>query len=360
MRRGRGVTKAVLGLAAGLLLAGCAEGADPEERAERRTESGAPTAAISPSEDGNDPTDGQPTEEPADEALPPVRDRLSLPAMMRQEPDGGRPRIVRTEVTTDAYTRYEIVYRSGDRRTSGILLRPHGPGPFPAIVLNHGYIDPAVYRTGQGLAREQDALARTGFVVLHTDYGGHAGSDPIGPLERESRLAYTADAVNAVEALRRLRYVDDDRLAMLGRSMGGGITMNALVTQPGLVRAAVLYSSISSDAVENIEHFAGRSDPARLREIYALFGTPRQNPDFYQDLSPRTFFDRITEPVLVHHGTVDGTCPPRWARETQRAMRAAGVRSRLRWYDGEDHAFYDQWSESMDRTIDFLRRELDA
>ena len=45
-------------------------------------------------------------------------------------------------------------------------------------MLNHGYIEPSVYVTGQGLMREQDYLARAGFVVLHTDYRGHAGSDP--------------------------------------------------------------------------------------------------------------------------------------------------------------------------------------
>ena len=62
---------------------------------------------------------------------------------------------------------------------SGVLIRPKGRGPFPAIVLNHGYIEPSIYVTGQGLAREQDALARAGFVVLHTDYRGHAASDPV-------------------------------------------------------------------------------------------------------------------------------------------------------------------------------------
>ena len=69
-------------------------------------------------------------------------------------------------------------------------------------MLNHGYIEPSNYVTGQGLAREQDALARAGFVVLHTDYRGHAASDPVPAPDRETRLGYTRDAVNAVVALR--------------------------------------------------------------------------------------------------------------------------------------------------------------
>ena len=71
-----------------------------------------------------------------------------------------------------------MTYPSGDVTVSGVLLRPRGPGPFPAVVLDHGYIEPSVYVTGQGLMREQDALARDGFVVLHTDYRGHAGVRP--------------------------------------------------------------------------------------------------------------------------------------------------------------------------------------
>lgn len=359
----------VVGCVTALLLSGCSGDADEPAPQDRRTADAtvtgpapsdpAPSDPGWPGEGGTEPSPPGAVESSAAETLPPVRHRLSLPRLMREQPDGGRPRILRTEVTTDAYTRSQVIYRSGDRRTSGVLLRPHGEGPFPAIVLNHGYIDPAVYRTGQGLAREQDALARAGFVVLHTDYGGHAASDPIGRLEQESRLAYTTDAVNAVAALRALPYVDDERLAMLGRSMGGAVTMNALVTHPGLVRAAVLYASVSSELVENIEHFTARSRPDRAQEIYVMFGSPRENPGFYADLSPRTFFDRITEPLLVHHGTADATCPPRWATETQRAMRAAGVRSRLRWYDGEDHAFYARWQDSMDHTIAFLRRQLE-
>ncbi len=277
--------------------------------------SGAPSESAAPDE--------VPGEAPAatEDPLPQVRSPHSLPALMRQAPSGGRPRILRTEYDTDAYTRYDVTYRSDDLTVSGVLIRPRGKGPFPGIVLNHGYIDPSYYVTGQGLAREQDALARAGFVVLHTDYRGHAGSDPVAPTDRETRLGYTRDAVNAVEALGALPYVDATRLAMLGRSMGGGVTMNALVTQPGLVRAAVVYDSVSSRFLDNLEHFTRPGRPEVVEALFGRFGTPAESPRFYRELSPRTYFDRISEPLLVHHGTADATCPPRWARTTQQLMR---------------------------------------
>ena len=319
-------------------------------------DAGASPAGISTGSMSDEPVS---TEAPATDPLPTVHNPVSLPALMREPPDGGRPRILRTEYSTDAYTRYDVTYRSDDLTVSGVLVRPRGTGPFPGIVLNHGYIDPSYYVTGQGLAREQDALARAGFVVLHTDYRGHAASDPAPELDRETRLGYTRDAVNAVAAVKTLPYVDPTRLAMLGRSMGGGVTMDALVTQPGLVDAAVVYDSVSSRFLDNVEHFTRPSRPDAVRALFDRFGTPAETPRFYRELSPRTYFDRISEPLLVHHGTADGTCPPRWARATQRLMRAAGVDSRLRWWAGEDHTFYARWQQAMDVTLQFLRSRLD-
>jgi dipeptidyl aminopeptidase/acylaminoacyl peptidase len=347
----RRTAAALLALA---LAAGCTSDKDAGD-------AGALPSEISTSSISGGPIASEPpgsAASPTAETLPEVHSRVSLPALMREAPSGGKPRILRTEYETPDYARFDVTYRSDELTVSGVLIRPKGPGPFPAIVLNHGYIDPAYYVTGQGLAREQDALARAGFVVLHTDYRGHAGSDPVPAADRETRLGYTRDAVNAVEALKKLTYVDPERLAMLGRSMGGGVTMGALVTQPGLVDAAVIYDSVSSRFLDNVEHFTRPSRPEVVQALFEQFGTPAEAPRFYRELSPRTFFDRITDPVLVHHGTADATCPPRWARTTQRLMRGAGVDSRLRWWPGEDHTFYARWQDSMDETIGFLRQNL--
>ena len=45
----------------------------------------------------------------------------------------------------------------------------------------------------------------------------------------------------------RLPGVDAERVGMLGHSMGGGVTLNALTAMPGLVDAAVLFAPVSGD-----------------------------------------------------------------------------------------------------------------
>lgn len=262
----------------------------------------------------------------------------------------------------EAYTKHFVTYRSNALRISGTLAVPSGRGPFPALVLAHGYIDPAVYVNGQGLMREQDWLARAGYVVLHTDYRNHAASSADPGAERRMRLGYTADVVNAVGSLRRTKDVgvDDDRVGLLGRSMGGGVVYNVLVTQPALVDAAVVYAPVSSSAADNFNRWI-RSDPGRddlSDHILDAYGEPRENRRFWSGVSPRRYFHRITEPVLIHHGTADESCPIAWSRETTRLMKAAGLDVEMLTYPGEPHAFIVDWPLSMQRTTAFFRRHL--
>ncbi len=338
-----------------VLLASCSDSAGPDAPADAAPSSTSPSTMTSPEDPGR-PED--PEALPPRVVLPPVHHRVSLPALMHERFRASRVRQVRVVAETDAYTRSEVTYDSGGVTVSGVLLRPRGPGPFPGIVLNHGHIEPSIYVTGQGLAREQDWLARAGFVVLHTDYRGHAASDPVAPLDRETRLGYTRDAINAVLALEREPYVDPDRMAMLGRSMGGGVTLNALVAYPDLVEAAVIYASVSSRYLDNLRHFTERSRPEAVRALFDTYGPPGESPRFYRELSSRTFFDRISDPLLIHHGSADETCPLPWATTTQRLLAGAGATSRLEVYRGEHHSFVPQWQDSIEATVRFLRRQL--
>jgi len=287
---------------------------------------------------------------------------VSLPALMAKEYDGRRLRLGRVLARTSDYVRRAVSYRSGDLRISGIINVPDGAGPFPVAVLLHGYIDPEIYVTGQGLMREQDYLARRGYVVLHVDYRNHAGSDDDPAAERRLRLGYTEDVVNAVLAVKRsdLPFLDGERVGLVGRSMGGGVTYNTLVAQPGLVDAAVVFAPVSSRTSQNFDRWI-RDDRSELAaQIIDRHGAPEDNPDFWAQASPRTYFGRVTEPLLIHHGTADDTCPIRWTRATYDALRAAGKDVTLRVYDGEQHAFGRQWPLSMRRTVRFLDRHLAA
>lgn len=282
---------------------------------------------------------------------------MSVPALAADTLRGGGLRLGAVRERTAAFTSYDVSFRSTtgtaaarrSLRISGVLNVPHGRGPFPAVVLAHGYIDPDVYVRGQGMTRERGYLAEHGFVALHVDYRNHAESTDDLRSEPAVRLGYSADVVNAVQALRRSREVrvDPRQVALFGRSMGGGVVLKALIARPGLVRAGVAWASVSSLERQNYRRFMVDDPGPRW---------PRR-PSFWRGVSSRPYLGRITEPVLLVHGRFDDTCPPAWARATQRAMRRAGADSRLVWYD-DGHAFGPAFTAAMARTVAFLRARL--
>ncbi|WP_409474278.1 alpha/beta hydrolase family protein [Streptomyces sp. HC307] len=287
-------------------------------------------------------------------------DPVSIPGLIAREHRGSGLRLGTVRLRTDAYTQYAITYEANGLTISGLMNVPEGRGPFPALVLAHGYIDPDVYTTGRGLAREQDLLARNGYVALHTDYRNHAGSDDDPDNDVNLRLGYTEDVIAAVQALRSsgLPQIDNDRIGLLGRSMGGGVVYNTLVVAPGLVDAAVVYAPVSSRPAENLDHFQRRNGDPVVAEIEAEHGSPRENPAFWKEISPLTYVDRVTEPLLIHHGTADDTCPPRWSEQTAAAFETAGKDVRLVQHPGEGHTFSSRWRDSMDTTMDHFERHL--
>lgn len=356
MKVSRGIAAA---LAALLLVSGCSSTTSEEPDAPPST----PPASASPSSDSSGRGAATPTSQGAEPPHP-----ISLAALEEADLTGGDLRLGAVREQTPSFTSYDVTFSStragagtGRLRISGVLNVPTDPGPFPAVVLAHGYIDPTIYERGQGMTRERGRLAERGFVALHVDYRNHAESGDDPRVDTAVRLGYSVDVIAAVHALRDSTEVavDPDRIALFGRSMGGGVVLRALALEPGLVAAGVAWASVSSLEAENFEHFiAPDASRAELRAaLRQRHGLPDDDPDFWRGISARPAFDRITEPVLMAHGTYDDTCPPRWARATQRALTAAGVDSTLEWYD-DGHAFGPAFDAAMDRTATFLHARM--
>lgn len=286
---------------------------------------------------------------------------VSLPALMQTEIVGSDLVLGRKIGTTSKYTRYEVTYQANEFKISGIMNIPNGDGPFPTLVLGHGYIDPAIYTTGRGLKREQDYLANQGFIVLHTDYRNHAGSDDDPNNSINLRLGYTIDVIAAAKALKaaNIPQIDKERIGYLGRSMGGGIGYNVATVAPNEFDALVLYAPVSANYVDNFNKW-GRGNPEIENPIVEKYGSPEDAPDFWAGISAENYFDKIDDPIMIHHGTNDESCKVAWSERAAAQMTAAGKNVTLHIYQGEQHAFGPQWELSMQRSVEFLNQNLTA
>lgn len=284
---------------------------------------------------------------------------VSLTALMEKKYDGRDFTFGKILDKNKDYTRYFITYKSGALTISGIANIPSGDGPFPVLILNHGYIDPSIYTNGRGLKREQDYLARRGYAVFHSDYRNHAQSDQDPDNELNFRLGYTEDIINLIYALREAKFtnLDTERVGMLGHSMGGGVTLNTLVVKPELVQAAVLFAPVSANYERNYERWTKR-DSETGKQIIERYGTPEANPDFWNGVSAKNYFDRIVTPIQNHHGTADESVEIKWSDELATWLKEAGKAIDYRVYPGEPHEFAVAWPTVMARTTQFFDQYL--
>lgn len=259
------------------------------------------------------------------------------------------------------YAKHFITYKSNGVKISGTLSLPHGDGPYKLIVLNHGYIDPKIYTNGRGLRREQDAIARAGFAVLHTDYRKHAQSDPDPDLRNiyDNTLAYALDSANAVLAVRNARNpkIDASKVGMVGHSMGGGVTMHLLVAHPEVIDAAVLYAPISPDAWQNFSRWR-LDDREESTETLAALGTKEEHPEKWLALSQTGMLIHIEDPILLAQGAKDKDVPAEWSDALHAELTRLGKRVQYLTYPYEGHEFATSWSNFINASISFFQEYL--
>ncbi|HHY58469.1 MAG TPA: alpha/beta fold hydrolase [Chloroflexi bacterium] len=263
------------------------------------------------------------------------------------------------------YNRYIASYLSEGLRINGLLTVPQGPAPatgWPVIIFNHGYIPPAIYRTTERYVAYVDGFARNGYIVFRPDYRGHAFS------EGEARGAYgypdyTIDVLNATAALKNYPAADPNRIGMWGHSMGGFITLRAMVTDPD-IKAGVIWAGVVADYPDLLTKWRrSNNTPApavttqarRWRtQLQEQYGAPEDNPEFYASISANSYLADLSGPIQLHHGTADASVPYEFSATLLAQLEAAGQVGELYTYAGDDHNISQGFSEAMARSLAFF------
>ena len=139
--------------------------------------------------------------------------------------------------------------------------------------------------------------------------------------------------------------------------MGGGIGYNVATVAPNVFDAIVLYAPVSANYVDNFNKW-GRGNPEIENPIIEKHGSPESNPDFWAGISAENFFDRVDDPIMIHHGTNDESCKIEWSQRANDQLVALGKDVTFHIYEGEQHAFGPQWELSMQRSVEFLTKNL--
>lgn len=269
------------------------------------------------------------------------------------------------------YKQYIASYKSEGLKIYGLLTVPQEDVPekgFPAIIFNHGYIPPKQYSsTGQYVAY-LDGFATSGFVVFKPDFRGNGNSEgtPEGPYYSP---AYTTDVLNALASVKKLSYVNKDKIGMWGHSMGGNITLRTLVISKD-IKAAVIWSGVVGSYEDlffrwhpAIRHTASdQAIDAHLsdirRELVALYGEPNESSEFWKSIDPYTYLPNVTARVQLHQGLADDTVPPLFSEHLKQELEKNGKTVEYYTYEGADHNLSQSFSEAENRSVDFFNKFL--
>jgi dienelactone hydrolase len=189
---------------------------------------------------------------------------------------------------------------------SGELRFPSGPGPFPAVILAHG-----CNGNGQNIYDWATALRDWGYATFVLDSFSARGLTEVCSNARAlTSTQRIPDAYGALRILATHPKIDARRIALMGFSHGGGLTMGAATEW--------------------------------AKETYAPPGRPafRTFLPFYPNCTvgyPEA--DHLSAPLRIHHGERDDWLPAASCVRLVDALKASGQDAAITVYPGAYHSF---------------------
>ncbi len=237
------------------------------------------------------------------------------------------------------FTESEVSFQTEDSQIVGTLAVPEEKGPFPAVIIiggsgpfdRNGDVDPrsteamALSSTYKDIAQ---ALSKEGFVTLRYDKRGVGNSTGEGGDFPEPSLR---DLKAAVAFLKGETYVDPERIALIGHSLGGLWALMETAESSDIAAICLMatpakpYGEVIIEQIEGLLTLEGRNETdiadavARQRALYDQLRTRGVDPAIYtepvrsqleflkalMDTSGADYAQEIECPALILQGDKD-------------------------------------------------------
>ena len=208
-----------------------------------------------------------------------------------------------------------------------------GADPCPVVVEFHGGPES---QARPGFSPYRQLFVDAGFVLVEPNV---RGSDGYGKrwLDADNgpkRLAVIGDVEDAGRWIRAhwTRNGRAPRIGVTGGSYGGYATLVAMTMFAGTYDAGVARVAIS-----DLQTFLRNTAPYRRALRASEYGDPDRDADVLRRLSPVTYLDRVTAPILMIQGVNDPRAPVGEALQMHEALVARGASSTLLLFADEGH-----------------------
>jgi len=209
---------------------------------------------------------------------------------------------------------------------SGMLLKPEGAGPFPAIILSHG-----LGGNAQMMMRTRGSeLVKWGLVCIATDYthagkggGGRGGDRPgVDFSQAGARPENIRRGLACLEILRQQKDIDPKRIALYGHSMGAFLT----IALTAVASDKIAVAAITSGGVQTAK---GSTAAAPTTDVAA----------------------QVRVPFLILQGSKDTTVPPESSELFKQALDKNSVPNERHVFDGVGHSVPTERTDEVNRLM---------
>jgi dipeptidyl aminopeptidase/acylaminoacyl peptidase len=242
-----------------------------------------------------------------------------------------------------------VHYRARDGlQIEGVLTLPAArePKKLPLIVLPHG--GPAA-RDSEGWDWWTQYLAQLGYAIVQPNYRGSTGygSAFFDKGMGQWGLAMQDDLLDAIDHLAREGIIDPKRVCIAGASYGGYAALRGAQRDGAYYRCAISYAGVA-DLNGMLRYDNQFLNSGRARDHW------RSTAPDLRIVSPASWPEQFSIPVLLMHGKLDLRVPVKQSRVLAEKLTKAGKAVRYVEQPLGDHHF----SRSEDR-LQFLREMTD-
>ncbi len=243
--------------------------------------------------------------------------------------------------------------RDGKWTISALLYVPFNMarnGQNAAIVYIHGG---PTSQTVNSFNRFIQYAANQGYMVLAPNYRGSTG---YGKEFQQANLfdmggGDLQDVLAGVDWIKQTGHLDPKKIAVMGGSYGGYLSMMAVTKAPEVWAAGVPIVPFVNWFTE-IEN----EDPVLQQSDLATMGDVVKNKALYEDRSPINFIDQVRAPLLLLAGGHDPRCPKSETEQVVAAIKKRGGVVESKIYENEGHGFarVENQIDAYKRVADFL------
>jgi len=259
---------------------------------------------------------------------------VSPPRIVTGPPAALAPVTHENDAIVSSFGVRSITWKNEGLDVQGWLLSPAGVvagKTYPMAVSFHGGPSAAAQPRFVWEGTSRSLLDHGYYVFMPNPRGSHGqGQAFVRANVQDFGGGDLRDILAGIDAVEKVAPVDDRRLAVMGGSYGGYMTMWT-VTHSNRFKAAAAGAGIANW----ISYYGENGIDQWMVPFFG--GTAYDNPAVYDRLSPIRSIKDARTPTFIYVGERDVECPPAQSLEFWHGLKAVGVPTQLIIYEGEGH-----------------------